>query len=649
MSTPITFNGVAYSVPAYNDSGYAQGAGNLSAYLIAIASGTLQKTGGIFALTADANFGNSFGLISLYYKSTTANVATAGQIRLARIDTIDWRNQANAANLALGVNSTDQLTYNGVPILTSAGGAFVSAIVGTTNQVLANGTSGTPQTGVVTLTTPQDIGTTSTPTFGRLHLTSTTTPQLDIIAAGVNPAQILLRGNSVTNVITSGSDGNLTLVDSDNSRTYFNYIRSANTLNLTAGDILLSPALKVPSGGTGNTTFTAYSVICAGTTATGAFQNVSGVGTSGQVLTSNGAATLPTWQNVAGTGTVNSGTATHIAYYATSTNAVSDANGATLSGGYIWSGANTWNATGTFTSNVEIQNTLNLTTISSNQIAFVPGANTVFITVPNPAATRTYTLGDAGANASFVMTEGNQSINGTKAFSGDVQVSRSNSGNNTAVGVSNTSNTASSDATLQATVAGTSAGDPYIELIITGGSNWSAGIDNSDSDQYKISQSTSLGINDALVISTSGPAVSIHGSITNDSAAAGFVGQYISASQSTFTNFPATGTYGDLVSISLTAGDWDVSLQAMARLNGATMTTFSVGISTTTGNSSAGLVEGDNLAQTLPPTSTSTSSAAITSYRISLNATTTIYYKYSATYTAGNPQLTGRISTRRVR
>lgn len=54
--------------------------------------------------------------------------------------------------------------------------------------------------------------------------------------------------------------------------------------------------VSVAQGGTGNTSFTAYSVICAGTTSTGAFQNVSGVGTSGQVLTSNGAAALPTWQ-----------------------------------------------------------------------------------------------------------------------------------------------------------------------------------------------------------------------------------------------------------------------------------------------------------------------------------------------------------------
>jgi hypothetical protein len=46
-------------------------------------------------------------------------------------------------------------------------------------------------------------------------------------------------------------------------------------------------------------------------------------GASGQVLTSTGGTSLPTFQNVAGTGTVNSGTANQLAYYASSTNAVS--------------------------------------------------------------------------------------------------------------------------------------------------------------------------------------------------------------------------------------------------------------------------------------------------------------------------------------
>lgn len=57
-----------------------------------------------------------------------------------------------------------------------------------------------------------------------------------------------------------------------------------------------SNPITVSQGGTGDSSFTAYSVVCAGTTSTGQLQNVSGVGTSGQVLTSNGSSALPTWQ-----------------------------------------------------------------------------------------------------------------------------------------------------------------------------------------------------------------------------------------------------------------------------------------------------------------------------------------------------------------
>lgn len=51
----------------------------------------------------------------------------------------------------------------------------------------------------------------------------------------------------------------------------------------------------VAGGGTGNTAFTAHSVITAGTTSTGAFQNVSGLGSAGDILTSAGAGALPVW------------------------------------------------------------------------------------------------------------------------------------------------------------------------------------------------------------------------------------------------------------------------------------------------------------------------------------------------------------------
>ena len=55
-----------------------------------------------------------------------------------------------------------------------------------------------------------------------------------------------------------------------------------------------------PVGGTGTSTLTAYAVLTGGTTATGAFQTVSGLGSSAQVLTSNGAGTLPSWQAASG-------------------------------------------------------------------------------------------------------------------------------------------------------------------------------------------------------------------------------------------------------------------------------------------------------------------------------------------------------------
>lgn len=64
----------------------------------------------------------------------------------------------------------------------------------------------------------------------------------------------------------------------------------ANQLNTATTPI------SVPEGGTGNTTFTAYSILTANTTGAGALQPLASMGTSTQVLTSNGAGAYPTWQ-----------------------------------------------------------------------------------------------------------------------------------------------------------------------------------------------------------------------------------------------------------------------------------------------------------------------------------------------------------------
>jgi len=58
-----------------------------------------------------------------------------------------------------------------------------------------------------------------------------------------------------------------------------------------------SNPITVPQGGTGDASLTAYSVLCGGTTSTSAIQPIASVGTSGQLLTSNGASALPTFQS----------------------------------------------------------------------------------------------------------------------------------------------------------------------------------------------------------------------------------------------------------------------------------------------------------------------------------------------------------------
>lgn len=68
--------------------------------------------------------------------------------------------------------------------------------------------------------------------------------------------------------------------------------------------------LPVANGGTARASHTAYAVITGGTTSTGAQQSIASVGTLGQVLTSNGAAVLPTFKTLQSSPTVQTTTGT---------------------------------------------------------------------------------------------------------------------------------------------------------------------------------------------------------------------------------------------------------------------------------------------------------------------------------------------------
>lgn len=161
-----------------------------------------------------------------------ATLATGAPFRLINDSTNSLFVVSSGSNSVVTMQPLTQaiLTYNGVAGTAAASWDVqytsntigVQSITGTANQVIASSS-----TGNITLSLPQSIATTSSPTFGGLTLTS---------------------------------------------------------------------ALTVPNGGTGDQSFTAYAVLCGGTTSTAALQSIASVGTSGQVLTSNGAGALPTFQ-----------------------------------------------------------------------------------------------------------------------------------------------------------------------------------------------------------------------------------------------------------------------------------------------------------------------------------------------------------------
>jgi hypothetical protein len=495
------------------------------------------------------------GTVSPSFSSSTANTASTGVFRLANNEAIRWRNAANSANLALAVNTSNQLQYAGTAIFSQIidSGATASTVpyFDTNSQLTSSAV------------TPTELGYVS-------GVTSAIQTQLN--AKGVGTVTSVAA--SVPSIFSiSGSP-----------------ITSSGTLAMTYS----GTALPLLNGGTGQTTkapaFDALSPMTTGGDLI--YGGASGTGTrlangsAGQVLQSNGTTLAPSWV-AAGTGTV---TSVGLSVPATS-------------------------IFGTSGTPVTTSGTLGLTTTGTS--GGIPYFSSTSALSSSAALTASAIVlgGGAGASPTAMASLGTT----TTVLHGN------------AAGAPTFGSVA-----LGTDVSGTLAAAQF--PVLTGDITTSAG-----------ALATTAAATQANIVTLSkSTGVAVHGTNTNDSAAAGYVGEYVSAAASA-VSFGTSTQYADACSISLTAGDWDISYVAEVSANGGTLTTTFLGVGTATGNNGAGVSAGDNGHSIALASAVTGQGGSMANYRVSITATTTYYLKSFATYTIATPKITARLSARRIR
>lgn len=143
----------------------------------------------------------------------------------------------------------------------------------------------------------------------------------------------------------------------------------------------------------------------------------------------------------------------------------------------------------------------------------------------------------------------------------------------------------------------------------------------------------------------------IVGVTDGSNALAGTVGEYVSSAVSVTTTGATSGTYQNVTSISLTAGDWDV--WGSIQINGASTTIFSTlnGCISTTSATFSGTT-GYNTSIILSITQNNLAFAPcvpVAPQRLSLSTTTIVYLVMYPLFSVSTAGLGGFIAARRRR